>query len=78
MPQDRALYEIFEREEGAGRFRLNWNDIGLKYLDMKFSTDLKENQWAINCKIINEKVFAFNCIKAGITPKITDVCDSDN
>jgi hypothetical protein len=80
MPQDRALYETFEKDDGLGRDRLDWHDIGLKYLDMKFSTDFHDrgNQWTINCKIINEKLFTFACIKAGITPKITSVRDLVN
>lgn len=75
MPQDQALYETLQKQ-GATK----WHHAGLKYLDMKFLTDIddKDTQWVINCKIINEKVFTFNCIKAGITPKITDVCDPDN
>lgn len=75
MPQDQALYEVL-RKQGSTK----WHHAGLKYLDMKFLTDIddKDTQWVINCKIINEKAFTFNCIKAGIIPKITDVCDSDN
>jgi hypothetical protein len=75
MPQDQALYEILQKQGST-----KWHHAGLKYLDMKFLTDIDDiyTQWVINCKIINEKVFAFNCIKAGITPKITDVCNPDN
>lgn len=75
MPQDQALYETLQKH-GATK----WHHAGLKYLDMKFLTDIdnKYTQWVINCKIINEKVFTFNCIKAGIIPKITNVCDPDN